>query len=350
MAAVPAQAAPPAVLVSIVMPVRNERAQIEATLDAVFAQDLDEPFEVIVADGASTDGTREYLETRALTDSRLRVVDNPRQGTPQALNLLLAAARGRYLVRIDGHSSPPKDYVRNLLHHLRAGECEAVGGAKHAVGTTPFGRATAKAHNSRLGIGDSKYHYATDAQLVHHVPFGAYVTERVRGLGGWDEHLVRNQDAEFDYRYRAAGGRILLDPSIVIDWHVRESLTGLVRQQFEYGFWRFRSFAMHPASFRPRWLVPPLLVLALALGIVLSWSHLGAILLGATAAAYAAFLAAAAATLGRHESAGVVLRLPAALATMQLSWGAGFLVSSVLRVFAPRWSPGRVAPVEAGAP
>jgi glycosyltransferase involved in cell wall biosynthesis len=340
--------APP--LVSIVMPVRNERARIKETLDAVLAQDLDDPFEVVVADGASTDGTREYLETRAQSDARLRVVDNPRQGTPQALNRLLTAARGHYLVRIDGHSSPPRDYVRRLVDHLRSGECEAVGGSKHAVGTTAFGRATAKAHNSRLGIGDSKYHYATSAQLVDHVPFGAYVTERARQLGGWEEHLVRNQDAEFDFRYRAAGGRILLDPSIVIDWHVRENVSALVKQQFQYGFWRFRSFAMHPASFRPRWLVPPALVLALLLGAVLSWWQPGAILLGVTVAAYVAFLAVAAATLGRHDPVGVVLRIPLALMTLQLSWGAGFLASSLLRIFAPRWTPGRVARLDVGAP
>ena len=84
--------------VSIVMPVRNERMRIGATLDAVLAQELDEPFEVVVADGASTDGTREFLAKRAASDPRLVVIENPERGTPQALNRMLAAAKGRYLV------------------------------------------------------------------------------------------------------------------------------------------------------------------------------------------------------------------------------------------------------------
>src|SRR6476646_2331183 len=111
--------------VTIVMPVRNERMRIEATLDAVLAQELDQPYEVVVADGASSDGTREYLNERAAHEPRLRVIDNPGRGTPQALNRLLAAATGRYIVRIDGHSLPPRDYVSRLVQHLRAGECES---------------------------------------------------------------------------------------------------------------------------------------------------------------------------------------------------------------------------------
>jgi len=329
--------------VSIVMPVRNERLRIGAALDAVLAQELDEPFEVVVADGASTDGTREYLTRRAASEPRLRVIDNPQQGTPQAMNRLLATAQGRYLVRIDGHSSPPPDYVRRLVDHLRSGECEAVGGSTRATGTSPFGRATALTHNSRLGIGDAKHHYATQAQLVDHVAFPAYVTDRARNLGGWDEHLVRNQDAEFDFRYRAAGGRILLDPSVVVDWHVRESVRALAKQQFQYGFWRFRSLSMHPGSFRPRWLVPPATVGALLVGASLSWWLPGALLLIATASAYLVFLALAAVTLGRRSPLSVALRVPLALATLHLCWGSGFIVSPFAHLFARGWSPGRIS-------
>lgn len=338
----------PAPAVSIVMPVRNERTRIAATLDAVLAQELDEPFEVVVADGTSTDGTREYLTERAAADARLRVIDNPLQGTPQAMNRLLAAAQGRYLVRIDGHSQPPRDYVRRLVDHLRSGQCEAVGGSTRATGTSPFGRATALAHNSRLGIGDAKHHYATRAQLVDHVAFPAYLTDRARNLGGWNEHLVRNQDAEFDFRYRAAGGRIMLDPSVVVDWHVRETVRALAKQQVQYGFWRFRSLLMHPSSFRPRWLAPPALVASLIVGAALSWWPPGAIALAAAACAYLAFLAVAATTLGRRSSLSVALRVPLALATLQLSWGAGFLVSPFARLFAPGWSPGRVSDPRSG--
>ncbi|MDE0138851.1 MAG: glycosyltransferase, partial [bacterium] len=41
--------------VSVVMAVRNEATHIETTLRAVFDQDYEGPFEVVVADGRSTD-------------------------------------------------------------------------------------------------------------------------------------------------------------------------------------------------------------------------------------------------------------------------------------------------------
>jgi glycosyltransferase involved in cell wall biosynthesis len=314
--------------VTIVMPVRNEERALDATLDAVLAQDLAEPFEVVVAEGASTDGTRALLERRAAADPRIRLVDNPTGATAAALNRALEAARGRYLVRVDGHSLPPRDYVRRLVEHLRSGACEAAGGRKRAVGSGAFGRAVAEAHGSRFGIGDSKYHYSDRVELVDHVPFGAYLTGRARALGGWDEELVRNQDYEFDYRYGAAGGRILLDPSIVVDWQVRERPGALARQYYGYGFWKLRSLARHPGSLHLRWLVPPALVAALAGGAAASPTAPGRWLLTGAAGSYGAFLAAGSALLARRSGPAQAPRLAAALAVMHLSWGAGFLASA----------------------
>src|SRR5918996_6009696 len=72
----PASAEP---VVSIVVPCRNERDQIETAIQSILAQ---EPppgeFEVIVADGMSDDGTRSILLKLAKENSHLRIVDNPR--------------------------------------------------------------------------------------------------------------------------------------------------------------------------------------------------------------------------------------------------------------------------------
>ena len=64
--------------VSVIMPVRNERAFIEELVVGVLAQDYPASrFEVIVVDGLSTDGTREKLCELAANDTRLVVLDNP---------------------------------------------------------------------------------------------------------------------------------------------------------------------------------------------------------------------------------------------------------------------------------
>src|SRR5215212_8753222 len=220
--------------VSIIMPVRNEAASLDAALASVCSQATDASIEVIVIDDHSTDGSRGITERWMARDTRVRLISSPRRGISQSLNCGLEATRGRYLVRVDGHSVVPPDYAQALLDHIRSDACEGAGGHKRAVGQGPFGRAVAAAHGSRFGIGDSKYHYSQRQELVDHIPFGAYVTELAHAIGGWDEELRTNEDYDFDFRYQLAGGRLLFDPAVVVDWHVRETPAKLAQQYYGY--------------------------------------------------------------------------------------------------------------------
>jgi glycosyltransferase involved in cell wall biosynthesis len=314
--------------VSIIMPVRNEAASLDATLASVCSQATDAPFEVIVVDDHSTDSTRSIIERWAARDERVRLVVNQRRGAANALNSGLEAARGHYLVRVDGHSSIPPDYVQALWNHMRSGACEGAGGQKRAVGEGPFGRAVAVAHGSRFGIGDSKYHYSQRQELVDHIPFGAYLTERARAIGGWDEELRPNEDYDFDFRYQMAGGRLLLDPTIVFDWRVRDTPTRLAHQYYTYGRGKFKTLARHPSSLHPRWLAPPMLVASLAMGLLFSRTTPGRRFLAVVGGSYALFLVVGAAILGSRVGPRLAPHAALALGTMHLSWGAGFLVSA----------------------
>jgi succinoglycan biosynthesis protein ExoA len=326
-----AEMSSPIIDISVIMPVRNECATIAAAVDSVLSQRIDRSFELIVADGQSTDGTREYLDDRAAADSRLHIVPNAARTTPHGLNAALVAARGRYTIRVDGHSIAPPDFVKRLVTHLDEGRCEGAGGIVRAVGRSPFGRAVALAHGSRFGIGNAKHHYADSPQFVDHIAHGAYVTERLRAIGGFDPAFVRNQDYELDHRYRLAGGRLLLDPAVIFDWWVRDTARTLARQYFQYGYWRFRSLERHRDSFSVRWIVPPALVVALGTGLATSRSRRGRFLLASTAAAYGAGLSVAVGGLRRRTDPSTIVRLPLAFATMHLAWGAGFLFSAAVR-------------------
>lgn len=116
--------------VSIIMPVHNEAATLDATLASVCSQASDAPFEVLVVDDHSTDSTRSIIERWAAQDERVRLVINQRRGAANALNSGLEAARGRYLVRVDGHSIIPPNYVQALRDHMRSGACEGAGGPR----------------------------------------------------------------------------------------------------------------------------------------------------------------------------------------------------------------------------
>jgi succinoglycan biosynthesis protein ExoA len=307
--------------VTVVVPARNEERSIGACLDAVLAQDWDD-LEVLVVDGDSTDATAELVEKRSAEDPRVRLLRNPERIIPVSLNLALAEASGRWLVRVDAHATVPPDYVRRCVAHLRTGLYGGVGGRKDGVGRTPAGRAVAAAMASRFGVGGSTYHFGTQTQDVEHVPFGAYPVDLLRAVGGWDPRLRVNQDFELDYRLRAAGHRILFDPALHIDWECRQSVGDLFRQYRRYGKGKVTVARLHPASVRPRHLAAPALVglLGLAAAAGLRRPRAAAVL----AAPYLAVLGAATAVNAPALDREARPHLPLAFAAMHLGWGLGF--------------------------
>ncbi len=77
-------------LVSIAMPAFNEARYIEACIASVQAQDYPKDrIEILVADGRSTDGTRDILARLAADDPRIRVIDNPARLQAAGLGLLV---------------------------------------------------------------------------------------------------------------------------------------------------------------------------------------------------------------------------------------------------------------------
>jgi len=87
---------PPAV--SVIMPVHDRERYVREALGSVLAQTFDD-FELIVVDDGSTDGTAAAVA--AVRDPRLRYLTQPHRGVAAAMNTGLAAARGRYVARID---------------------------------------------------------------------------------------------------------------------------------------------------------------------------------------------------------------------------------------------------------
>ena len=77
--------------------------------------------QIIVVDGASTDGTADIVRHYAERDPRVELLHNPRAIVPISLNLAARAARGRWFVRIDAHATVPPDYVSTAVGHLFAG-------------------------------------------------------------------------------------------------------------------------------------------------------------------------------------------------------------------------------------
>jgi glycosyltransferase involved in cell wall biosynthesis len=314
-------------LVSVVIPVRNEAAFIQATIDSILRQDYAGNLEVVVADGMSTDGTREILDAICSRHDQIRYLDNPSGRTPSGLNIANTASEGDVLVRCDGHAELPVDYISTAVRVLAETGAVNVGGVQRAVGVTPMQRAIAYAMSSRVGVGDARFHYGGDAGPVDTVFLGVFRRAPLLDAGLFDEDLSRNQDYELNIRLRTAGGTVWFDPRLQVVYRPRRTLRKLARQYFEYGRWKRHVIGMHPESTRLRQLIPPLFLIGLAVSAVLGLAGLTIPSLLVPGTYLMLLLAATVIQLVKRGDLAALL-FPAAVATMHVSWGLGFLTGT----------------------
>ena len=319
--------------VSVIMPVRDEERHLVQAVTRVLEQDYPGDIEVVLAIGPSIDRTVEVAKRLAAGDLRLRLVDNPAGRTPNGLNAAIAAARHRIVVRVDGHGLLSSGYVRRAVEVLQDTGAANVGGIMCAEGETDFERAVARAMASPFGIGGARFHMGGDAGPAETVYLGVFRRDVLERLGGYDEHFVRAQDWELNYRIRKIGETVWFSPDLVVTYRPRASLRALAGQFFRSGQWRREVVRRYPETASLRYLAAPMATAAVASGALTGFAALA----GAPAWLALGWLAPAVygvgvLLVGLVEGRSLPVRarawLPAILATMHLTWGAGFIVGS----------------------
>jgi glycosyltransferase involved in cell wall biosynthesis len=237
----------------VIVPARNERQCILHCLEGVLGQEYPaDRLEVIVADGMSTDGTRDLLADLAARDPRVRIIDNPRGIVSTGLNAAIRLARGEVIVRVDAHTEYAPQYVAECVAVLAETEADNVGGPARTRALTYGERAVAAAYHSRFSVGGARFHNVAYEGPVDTVTYGCWKRATFDRVGLFDEELVRNQDDEHNLRLTRAGGRVWQSPRIESWYRPRGSLAALFRQYAQYGYWKVWVIRKHrlPASVR----------------------------------------------------------------------------------------------------
>lgn len=255
--------------VSYVMPVLNEVTHVRAAVDSLLAQDYAGPFEVTVALGPSMDGTTELVEELAAIDNRIHIVENVVGSTPAGLNLAIRQSHYPVVIRVDAHSVLPPDYARIAVETILETGADNVGGLMDAQGTTPFERAVARAYGSRIGLGGTKLHVGGEAGPAETVYLGVFQRDRLLEVGMFDEDIKRGQDWELNRRLRSTGGTVWFTPRLKVTYRPRPNLYRLARQFVSTGVWRGELARRFPAANGLRYFAPPLMVVAVAVGLLL---------------------------------------------------------------------------------
>jgi len=338
--------------VSVVIPVLNEAAFIGRNLEAALAQDYPpDRLEVLVADGRSTDGTRDVVEQMAArvhsegSGASVVLVDNPERIMPTGTNAAIRRSTGDVIVLMGGHAAMPRDYLRTCVRTLIDRQADCASGALDSVGSGVVGEAIAAAMSSPFGIGNSGFRTVTSGEPfeVDTIPFGAYRRTVFERIGLFNPNMVRHQDYELNWRVRKAGMKMLLIPGLRATYHVRSSLAALWKQYWPNGIWKGRFLRNHPQSLRVRHLVPSLFALALiATGIGAFFAPLR-LLFALVAGAYALFLLLALGAFAARGQWRILPVLPAVLLCLHLSYGLGVWYGLLLPPVppAPAFEPAR---------
>ena len=319
---------PPAV--TVVVPVRNEAASIEATLRSLLTQDYPaDRFEVIVADGFSTDATVPAVRRLQAEFPNLRLLYNPDRLSSAARNACVRHMTGEYAVVVDGHCQiADRHYLRHLVAAFEATGADTLGRPQplDAPDPNPFQRAVSVARASRLGHNPDSDIYSDRPRFVEPqntaVAYRRRVFERV---GLFDQRFDACEDVEFNQRVHDAGLSCYFEPKLKVVYHPRGHWKALFTQLGRYGCGRARLAAKQPRSLTLPALVPPLWVLWLAVGPLLCllvpvlWYVYGGLL-----AVYLAAILAFSLKLGRKQPPGVAVRIPLVFVGIHFGFAWGF--------------------------
>ncbi|HSW35143.1 MAG TPA: glycosyltransferase [Candidatus Limnocylindrales bacterium] len=251
--------------VALILPVRNETRYIERCIQAILKQDYpQDKIEAIIVDGLSDDNTREIIDRyEKKFPITIKLLENHNKTVPYAMNIGIKKSVSKYIIRMDGHSEYPDDYVSKCIATLKRTGADNVGGLLVARGHGAVGKAFAKVLSSVFGVGNSGFRTKASSGYVDTVPFGAYQRTTFTKYGLYDERLTRRQDYELNNRIRKNGGRIYLDSNIELVYHCRSTISGILEQSYQKGKWNIITAKLCPGTLSIRHLVPLLFVLSL---------------------------------------------------------------------------------------
>ena len=221
----------------------NGASTLTEQLDALAVQLLDEPWEVIVSDNGSSDGSQELVRKHSASFPGLRLVDaSSRPGLSHARNVGAAHAVGRSLAFCDQDDRVDPNWLTAMTTALREHDLVA-GRLEHDLLNEPWtievrGRPQA----------DELLAYETGTMPF---AFGCTIGVRAelhRRLGGFDERFDRGaEDADYCWRAEQLGVALSFVPEAITHYRYRDTLAAIYRQARNYGESEAQLCAKHRA-------------------------------------------------------------------------------------------------------
>ena len=315
-----------------VIPALNEARHIEACIRSLMdGEPILREIALVVADGGSTDDTVGVVERLMGEFPNLRVLKNPKRLQAAAINLAAqdcTTADTQYLVRCDAHSIYPPNFITDIVRSLQRTGAASVVVPMDAVGETCFEKGNAWIVDTPLGSGGSRHRGGKLSGYVDHGHHAGFALHWFNEIGGYDETVTHNEDAEYDVRLGKAGGRVFMDADIRIRYIPRGSVGSLARQYYNYGKGRARNVRKHGTRLKLRQAIPIFALLGSLCGLIAALFFPPALIFPAGYGSIL-LLASVAMMIAKTSLCGMYSGL--ASGTMHISWAVGYLKATVWR-------------------
>jgi lipopolysaccharide/colanic/teichoic acid biosynthesis glycosyltransferase/GT2 family glycosyltransferase len=242
--------------VAVIIPCRNEAAFIGRCLGSIVANLYPvDRLDILVVDGVSQDGTRAVVEKIVESHPHIRLIENPAGTIPAAMNLGIRRSCSQVVMKVDAHSTYPRDYIEACVRHLFAYPADMVGGVCSITprNGTFMAEAIAAALSHRFASGNAYIKIgAGEPRWADAAAFGCWRRETLENLGLFDERLAGSSDMDLNRRLRSGGGRILLVPQIQVTYYADPDLKSFWTHNFSDGVWTtyVLKFGKHASSWR----------------------------------------------------------------------------------------------------
>lgn len=219
---------------SIIIPCFNVAETIATQLDALVNQCWSEPWEVIVSDNGSTDGSMDIVKKYEGRLPHLRIVDaSERRGRGYARNVAAKVARGESLAFCDADDEVAPGWLATMGEAVI--KYDFVACRIDVYKLSPLWIAKIRNHSQTSGLQTKGA-----PPSLSHAGGGTIAVKRCLHdkVGGFDESFVRHQDTEYCWKIQLAGAKLRFIPEAVVHVRLRDTLMGNYRQAFGWGEYR----------------------------------------------------------------------------------------------------------------
>lgn len=319
-------------MISVVCPIYNEEKYIASFIESIIKQDYPkDDLEILLVDGMSKDKTREIISEYAQKYPCLKLVDNPQQTVPYAMNNGIRSAQGDVIIRLDAHAEYPTNYFSVLVQRLyELEDAENVGGVCITLpcNETAVAVSIAECLSNKFGMGNSYFRVgAKEVMSVDTVPFGCFRKALFDKIGLYDTDMIRNQDDELNGRIIKNGGKIYLLPEVEIKYFARDKISKVRKMFYQYGLYKPLGNKKLGSPATMRQFFPLMFVIGLVLGLFLCivfpilWSLYAAIILLHLLIGMFEGIKSA----KRTGCKGCILIMPYIFMNMHICYGVGYL-------------------------